>query len=131
MAIDRDRLTSLAKDLNLTFTAFGDPMIVDSPLVPSKGSLVLSDAFGNQLEPAPRTPIKGEEAGPYKFLSGTIKAAYNAHRALEGDNIAVSPGMSTGNTGTMDLYTNEASPANTTWKRYKVLLETDSPYLPL
>jgi hypothetical protein len=33
-------------------------------------------------------------------LSGTIKATFNAHRGLDGaDNIFVSPGILTGNTG--------------------------------
>ncbi|KAF5344591.1 hypothetical protein D9758_013906 [Tetrapyrgos nigripes] len=110
----------LADKYNLTFTAFGD--VLTDPSVPKYGDLSLSVAFGkSDLEPAPITPVEGPNAGPYKLLSGTIKAAYRVHRegvagvALSLDNadnadesasvssfedIIVSPGMSTGNTDT-------------------------------
>ncbi|KAK0238696.1 hypothetical protein EDD85DRAFT_827812 [Armillaria nabsnona] len=89
----------LAHKFNLTFAAFGESITEAGAL--SKGSLTLSDAFGTALEPAPRTPLYGDEAVPWRLLSGTIKSTYNAHRSITGnDNIAVSPGMSTGNTDT-------------------------------
>ncbi len=96
IARDTKTFKKLAKEFNLTYTSFGETI---SEGAPGK-TLTLSDAFGNALVPAPRTPISGAGSAPYKFLSGTIKATYNSHRAIEGDdNIAVSPGMSTGNTG--------------------------------
>ncbi|KAK7060895.1 hypothetical protein VNI00_000628 [Paramarasmius palmivorus] len=95
---DTDLLKKLADKFNLTYSAFG--VDVTEQDVPHKGRLTLSDAFGNSLEPAPVTPTSGSNALPYEILSGTIKATYNAHRKIEGENIIVSPGMPTGNTDT-------------------------------
>lgn len=93
MKRDIDILKNLASEFNLTFSAFGKHIQDGHPAK----TLVLSDAFGHALEPAPITPSSG---APYQLLSGTIKATFNAHRGLEGDNnIIVSPGMMTGNTG--------------------------------
>ncbi|THU77310.1 carboxypeptidase S [Dendrothele bispora CBS 962.96] len=98
----------LADKFNLTFNAFG--ITLTDPSVPKYGDLSLSVAFGkSDLEPAPITPTEGSNAGPYKLLSSTIKAAYREHRGLgteaeveveEDDDIVVAPGMSTGNTDT-------------------------------
>ncbi|KIK62590.1 hypothetical protein GYMLUDRAFT_164647 [Collybiopsis luxurians FD-317 M1] len=113
-ARDTQTIISLARSLNLTLNAFGKDIIpasvystpsscqsseVSKPTV--RGHIELSLAFNHELEPAPRTPTSGEGSGPWDFLSGTIKATYNAQRGLEGNNhIVVSPGMSTGNTDT-------------------------------
>ncbi|KIK60400.1 hypothetical protein GYMLUDRAFT_261395 [Collybiopsis luxurians FD-317 M1] len=100
--INRDTQTikALAEKFNLSFISFGD-VILDPDVPAAYGSLVLSDAFNNSLAPAPVTPTSGSTAGPYKLLSGTIQATYNAHRGLEGNhNIIVAPGMPTGNTDT-------------------------------
>ncbi|KAF9041001.1 carboxypeptidase S [Hymenopellis radicata] len=91
---DTDLLIPLAHRFNLTYTAFGKD--VTEMDVPSKGSLTLSSF--QTIPPAPVTPSSGKNAAAYELLSGTIKATYNSHRALEGDNIAVTPGMPTGNT---------------------------------
>jgi hypothetical protein len=93
---DTDVLRQLAKEFNLTYTAFGSEISTeDDPA----GTLTLTDAFGTALEPAPVTPV-GEDSAPWQLLSGTIKATYNVHRGLNGeDNIFVSPGIMTGNTG--------------------------------
>ncbi|KAF9262223.1 carboxypeptidase S [Marasmius fiardii PR-910] len=91
-------LKKFAKLFNLTFTAFGQH--ITDPDTPSKGKLTLSDAFHDGLEPAPITSTSGDNTAPYQLLSGTIKATYNAHRNLEGDNIAIGPGLPTGNTDT-------------------------------
>jgi len=91
---DTALLKSLAKGFNLSVTAFGDDL---SQGAPAYGTLTLSDAWGTALEPAPNTPT---DAAPYALLSGTIKAAYNSHRSLQGDNIVVSPGIMSGNTDT-------------------------------
>ncbi|KAG7095530.1 hypothetical protein E1B28_006267 [Marasmius oreades] len=95
---DRDLLAGLANKFNLTYMAFGEQ--VSDEDVPSKGRLTLSSS--TVLEPAPVTPTKGENAAPYQLLSGTIKAAYNAHRSLtdDDDGVIVAPGMMTGNTDT-------------------------------
>ncbi|OBZ74012.1 Carboxypeptidase S [Grifola frondosa] len=93
---DTNLLKSLASDFNLSYTAFGTS--VSTQDAPAYGTLTLSDAWGAALEPAPITPI-GADAVPYQLLSGTIKAAYNAHRSLLGDNIVVAPGIMSGNTG--------------------------------
>lgn len=97
MRHDTDVLKDVAHEFNLTYEAFGTR--ISSTDGPSKGTLVLSDAYGAALEPAPRTPTSGDGALPFKLLSGTIKATYSSHRGLEGDNIPVAPWMPNGNTG--------------------------------
>lgn len=99
-AHDTTLLKSLASKFNLTYTAFGESVLVSES---SLGALNLEDAWGTALEPAPVTPTgSGDDAKPWQFLSGTIKGTYNAHRGLglDSDSIAVSPGMGTGNSGT-------------------------------
>ncbi|KAJ7583273.1 hypothetical protein C8J56DRAFT_1055032 [Mycena floridula] len=96
---DTKLLKHLAKNFNLSYTAFGTSISEEG--VPAFGSLTISDAWGTALEPAPKSPTKGSEAAPFKLLSGTIKATYNAHRGLDGENIIVGlGGHSTGNTDT-------------------------------
>ncbi|KAG1751297.1 uncharacterized protein EDB91DRAFT_598921 [Suillus paluster] len=91
-------LESLASDFNLSFTAFGTH--VSDPEAPSYGTLTLSHAFNEGLDPAPVTP-SGEDAAPFQLLSGTIKATYNSHRNISvSDAIIVSPGIASGNTDT-------------------------------
>ncbi|KII87435.1 hypothetical protein PLICRDRAFT_43075 [Plicaturopsis crispa FD-325 SS-3] len=86
-------LAPLAEAYNLSYTAFGLQVSDDS----AKAGALTVDAFGAGLEPAPISPTGG---GAYALLSGTIKATYNAHRGLSGDNIAVAPGVMSGNTDT-------------------------------
>ncbi|KIY67415.1 carboxypeptidase S [Cylindrobasidium torrendii FP15055 ss-10] len=96
-ARDTNVLKHLAQKFNLTYTAFDELISTGAP----EKTLVLSEAFGHSLEPAPLTPTSGAESAAYKLLSGTIKATYNAHHGVDGDNsIAVAPGMMTGNTDT-------------------------------
>ena len=100
--LDRDAglLRPLAREHNLSYTAFDVNMDGDL-MAPDRGTVTLSTAFENGLEPAPITPTGGDAAGPYRLLSGSIKAAYNSHRGITGnDHIIVSPGMMSGNTGT-------------------------------
>ncbi|KAG6910025.1 hypothetical protein DXG01_013749 [Tephrocybe rancida] len=97
-AHDTELLQDLAEKFNLTYTSFGKQLSAEGAA--SAGTLTLSDAFGNALEPAPVTPTSAD-AIPWNLLSGTIKATYNSHRSLSGaDEIVVSPGMSSGNTDT-------------------------------
>ncbi len=94
---DTNVLKPLAKEFNLTYTAFGSAISAEDGT--AAGILTLTDAWGTALEPAPVTPTS-EDSVPWQLLSGTIKATFNAHRGLEGeDNIFVSPGIMTGNTG--------------------------------
>lgn len=93
---DTALLKGLAHDFNLSYTAFGAQITGQD--APAYGTLTISDAWGAALEPAPISPIDAPE---YALLSGTIKATYNAHRGLQGDdNIVVAPGIMSGNTGT-------------------------------
>ncbi|KDQ26780.1 hypothetical protein PLEOSDRAFT_31133 [Pleurotus ostreatus PC15] len=94
---DTQLLKNLANKFNLTYTSFGAQ--ISAKDAPSSGTLALSDAWGTALEPAPITPT-GRDAAPYALLAGTIKATFNSHRSLQGDNIAMSPGIMTGNTDT-------------------------------
>lgn len=104
-ARDIDLLKPLASKFNLAYTAFGESIRYDDHFtVPSTyGNLTLSEAFGKVgLEPAPVTPTEGDDAAPYTILSGSIKAAFNRHRGIEGDvdAVVVSPGVLSGNTDT-------------------------------
>ncbi|THH17842.1 hypothetical protein EW146_g3057 [Bondarzewia mesenterica] len=92
MRRDMELLKPLAERFNLTYTAFGTAISPED--APAYGSLTLRDPWVSALEPAPVTPT-GPDAIPYRILSGTIKATYNGHRGLEGDNIVVTPGHST------------------------------------
>lgn len=95
---DIELLESIANDFNLSYMAFGSH--ISNGDAPSYGTLTLSTAFGDGLEPAPVTP-SGEDAVPFRLLSGTIKAAYNSHRNISGSGaIIVSPGIMSGNTDT-------------------------------
>ncbi|KAH9167378.1 hypothetical protein EDB89DRAFT_2125443 [Lactarius sanguifluus] len=99
---DTDILKHLAKEFNLSFTAFGSDITPNG--APTAGKLTLTDAWESGLEPAPVTPTD-EDSAPWRLLSGTIKATYNSHRGLEGaDNIFVSPGIMSGNTDTMSYW---------------------------
>lgn len=92
---DTELLKSLAHKFNLSYTAFDTQVTAHD--APAYGTLTISDAWGAALEPAPISPIDAPE---YALLSGTIKATYNAHRSLKGDDtIIVSPGIMSGNTG--------------------------------
>jgi Gly-Xaa carboxypeptidase len=94
---DTDVLKHLAKEFNLTYTAFGSAISTEDGA--TAGTLTLTDAWGTALEPAPVMPT-GDDSAPWQLLSGTIKATFNAHRGLDGaDNILVSPGIMSGNTG--------------------------------
>jgi len=94
---DINLLKPLANAFNLSYVAFG--ATITDPTAPAYGHLNLSDAFGGKgLEPAPVTPI--DNAAPFELLSGTIKATFNSHRGIDGnDTIIISPGITSGNTG--------------------------------
>lgn len=98
----REHSTAILKPLttrfNLSYVAFGSHVTEEG--VPSYGMLTLSDAWNTALEPAPVTPT-GPDAVPFQLLAGTIKATYNAHRALQADPITVIPSLGAGNTGTL------------------------------
>lgn len=95
---DAQSLKSLAREYNLSYIAFDVDMGGDMATT-ARSKVTLSTAFGSGLEPAPITPTEGD-AAPYRLLSGSIKAAYNSHRGISGDDhIVVSPGMMSGNTG--------------------------------
>ncbi|KAL5513065.1 hypothetical protein ACEPAH_3463 [Sanghuangporus vaninii] len=86
-------IAKLAEKFNLTYNAFGETLHTGST-----GTLTLSDAWGNALEPAPVTPI---DEAPYKLLSGTIRAAYGTRRNVDNrEDIKIAPGIMTGNTDT-------------------------------
>lgn len=81
----------LATRFNLTFSAFGVNISEGN-----KGHITLSTQ--HPLDSAPLTPVEG---AAYKVLSGTIKAAFNAHRSFTGNDseIVVIPGVPSANTG--------------------------------
>lgn len=61
-------LRPVVQGYNLSFTSFGELLSTSS-----SGSVVISDAFGNSLEPAPRTPT--DRSAPWSLLSASIRAA--------------------------------------------------------
>lgn len=140
MKFDTDRIIPLAARFNLSLTAFGESITPAD--TPAYGTVTLSDAWGNQLAPAPVTPT-GPDAVPYKVLSGTIKATFDSHRAagfgltdgqeIENETIVVSPGIMTGNTGTVFAFPGGLSDGlkDVGFDRYALLLEVDASYLPV
>ncbi|KAJ7224388.1 hypothetical protein GGX14DRAFT_650082 [Mycena pura] len=99
MAHDAALLVDLAERFNLSYSAFGKTISKEG--APTIGTLTLKDAYDTSLEPAPVSPISGAGSEAYQLLSGTIKATYTAHRAIDDSStITVAPGMSTGNTDT-------------------------------
>ncbi|TFK26213.1 Gly-X carboxypeptidase [Coprinopsis marcescibilis] len=105
---DTDLLKGLAKKFNLTYKAFGSEILTEEDVAPSKGSLSLADFAQTALEPAPLTPVTGDDAAAYRLLSGTIKGAFEAFTASTDftgasgreDGITVAPSMMSGNTDT-------------------------------
>jgi Gly-Xaa carboxypeptidase len=94
---DTQVLEHLAEEFYLAYTAFSS--LISPEGGSSFGNLTLAEAFESHLEPAPITPTS-EDSPPWRLFSGTVKATYNAQHGLEGeDNIFVSPGVLTGNTG--------------------------------
>jgi Gly-Xaa carboxypeptidase len=94
----KDLIGPLAASANLTFAAFGKD-VPNRAVEPSAaaGKVVLSDAWGTALEPAPVTPTD-ETAVPYRLLSGTILAVEEASRQGFGETrkMFVAPSVMSG-----------------------------------
>ena len=121
----------LAEEFNLTYTAFGT--VISTQDGPAAGTLMLSDAWITGLEPAPVTP-SDEDSAPWRLFSGTIKATFNAHRDLDGpNNIFVSPGIMSGNTGGCTRPVRVQSKLDNVGvvHRYEVLLEPHASHCPV
>jgi Gly-Xaa carboxypeptidase len=56
---DADVLKRLAREFNLSYTAFGSAVSTEDG--PTAGTLTLAEAWGTSLEPAPITPV-GEDS---------------------------------------------------------------------
>ena len=87
---DTKLLAKLAKDFNLTYTAFGESLTSGS-----SGTLTLTDAWGTALEPAPVTPTSLDSAG-WQLLSGTIQSSLLSSKRRNASVVAVSPGLALG-----------------------------------
>ena len=122
---DTNLLKPLANVFNLSYVAFGTN--ITDPMAPAYGSLNLSGK--KLLDPAPITPI--DSAAPFELLSGTIKAAFNSHRGIDGDaTIIISPGISSGNTGKHHSAFGLCA-CYSVIRRYEALLEPYTSYLPV
>jgi len=88
-------LAPLASKFNLSLTSFGEDL---SSGKPAYGSLVLSDAWGTALTPAPVSP-SGPDSAPYTLLSASIKASI-VDSGITDKEVIVAPGIMTGNTDT-------------------------------
>ena len=90
----RNNLNAIERSLKIwleslisRYTTFGSAISTASEDSPTAGTLMLTEAWGAPLEPAPIAPF-GEDSAPWQLSSGTIKATFNAHRGLDGaDNI--------------------------------------------
>ena len=90
-------LEHLAEEFNLTYAAFGS--LTSPEGGSSSDALTLTDFWTDPLDPAPESPTD-EDSAPWKLFSGIVKATYNAQRGPQGDdNIFITPGVLTGNTG--------------------------------
>ncbi|THU98459.1 carboxypeptidase S [Dendrothele bispora CBS 962.96] len=107
---DISLLKPLVEHFNLTFSAFGKPVPLSSPLslsYPSEGSLKLS-YVGGINPPAPITPWdlkdKNNETAPFRMLAGTIRSVFHERRksadGQDAQDVVVSPGMPTVGTDT-------------------------------
>lgn len=89
--------TPFAEEHNLTFVPFGSNanQLLNHH---NAGTIQLSDAFGNQLDPAPITPT---DTAAYRLLSGSIRATHAKTRIPNprGQNMIVVPYLDHGNTG--------------------------------
>jgi len=98
----QERFTTLiapiAAEANLTLTAFGRK-VLDRTVEPwaAAGDVILSDAWGTALEPAPITATD-EKAAPYRLLSGTILAVEKApeQTGAETRKVFVTPSVMSG-----------------------------------
>ena len=88
-------MAPLAKRFNLSLDAFGD-IESSEQLADSFGRLVLSDAYGSGLNPAPVSPTFG--SGPWELLSGSILYTFETNQRSEEklDKYIVAPGLSLG-----------------------------------
>lgn len=91
-------IAPIASEANLTLTAFGRK-VLNWTVEPwaAAGDVVLSDAWGTALEPAPVTPTD-EKAVPYRLLSGTILAVEKAGEQVGGETrkVFVAPSVMSG-----------------------------------
>lgn len=84
----------------MTLSAFPSIEPVWSPALNETDGLVLiSDAWGTGMEPAPRTPT-GPDDGAWALMVGTIRGAWETRIVKDADEVemVVAPGFSTGNT---------------------------------
>ena len=125
--IDTEILKPIAAKFNLSLTSFGE--VITDPSIPYYGSVVVSDPWGDALEPAPVSPYKGSVS--FNVFSSTIKSVYNAHRGLKGDdNIKVYPAYMSGNTGG-GKPPFQLSGGLIYLDRYQILLEVIREHLPI
>ncbi|KIJ51557.1 hypothetical protein M422DRAFT_26960, partial [Sphaerobolus stellatus SS14] len=86
-------LSPIASKFNLSVEAFGTDLTGDKTV---SGSLIISDAWGSALEPAPVSP---SDSAPYDLLSATIKASVYDYGIIDKE-VIVAPSIMTGNTDT-------------------------------
>lgn len=90
-----DVLSSVAEKYNMEMHAFGQHVLnASSPGGASK--LTIKEARG-ALEPAPWTPLEGEEAKPWKLFSQLVRSVWVSE---DGEPVRVTPSIMQGNTDT-------------------------------
>ncbi|KAF8328369.1 uncharacterized protein EI90DRAFT_3126162 [Cantharellus anzutake] len=90
-----DKLTPIARGLQLDFEAFG--FNVTTELDPA-GQLTLSHFLDDDLEPAPVSP---PDSAPFQLLAGTIRETWETGRGKDSEEpLIVAPGIMPANTDT-------------------------------
>ncbi|KAG8901325.1 hypothetical protein FRB99_005386, partial [Tulasnella sp. 403] len=95
-------IVPLAQKYDLDVNAFGRdvylvPTDMGSNTTKSVGTITISDAWGNALNPAPVSPT---DSAAWYLLSGTIRATWADGEGHGKEDIIVAPGMMGGNTDT-------------------------------
>lgn len=96
-----DIVSPIAKEFNLSISAFSEEVEQVSPTLDTKGHLRISAAYGSGLDPAPVSPTKG--SGPWELLSGSIMYTFSTNQrtsSIKTNDYVVAPGLNLGNTDT-------------------------------
>ncbi|EPQ28753.1 uncharacterized protein PFL1_03556 [Pseudozyma flocculosa PF-1] len=87
-------LTPLAREHGLSFEAFGNAVNVTGGAAGSQGKLTIKH-LRQGFEPAPNTPLVGDEAAPWNLFSSIIRSTWKNE---DGSPVLVAPSMMQGNT---------------------------------
>ena len=86
----------IAHKFNLSVNAFEEELFSGDDNETINGNLILSDAYGTGLNPAPITPTTGSK--PWELLSSVILRTFQSNQRdkFKGGKYAVAPALSLG-----------------------------------